>query len=73
MKEFSPNEKKLLSLIGRRKVLITQLAKEFYGRRRVKYKRNGISQLIARINNKSKRRAITGKGVGCHGKTVWRT
>ena len=74
---FSPTELKILKLINKRKVKISELAKVFYEDDSLPINPgNAISGAILRINKKcifhDLNWYIAGYGLGRHGKTVWK-
>lgn len=73
---FSEREEKIIKIIGRRKTTITEITKEFYGR---KIPENGavmVASSLRQIAAKAKRKRLDwrleGEGRGRKGRTVWR-
>lgn len=74
---FSPTENKILKLINKKKIKISELVEVFYQESdRPINPGNAISGAILRINKKCTFNDldwfIEGEGLGRHGKTVWK-
>lgn len=79
MKElFSPTENKVLKILGRRKLTITEIREKFYEDEKEEplNPNNVISSVVNRINKKVEYHNldwfINGVGLGRGGKTVWK-
>ena len=73
---FSPTETKVLKILGRRKMTISEIAAAFYDDKTPMDPNNVIGLAIRRINRKCERQGLpwylNGKGAGRAGKTVWK-
>lgn len=72
---FSPNETKVLKILGFKKMTINQIKEKFYGKTEPLYANIYIAKLVRNIVHKCDRArenwTIAGEGKGCTGKTVW--
>lgn len=76
MTELTKNEKRLLEILGRRKRTISDLAADFYKTRRFvpKAPNNSILHMLKQIaGKKGKRYLQSSGGMGCKGRTIWRS
>lgn len=75
-KFLSPNEEKIVEIIGRKKVTITEITKEMYPKNPPLNAATTVANAIRRINFKCKHLKqkwfINGEGMGRNGKTVWK-
>lgn len=73
---FSPTETKVLKILGRKKMTITEIAEAFYEDMIPMDPNNVIGLAIRRINRKCERAGLpwrlNGVGGGRAGKTVWK-
>lgn len=75
---FSPAERDLITLIGRRKVTITKLVEEYFKDEDPPFEANNyVASVIRRIAKKCEHHKLNwtldGEGAGRGGRTVWRT
>lgn len=74
---FSPNELKIISIIGKKKIKISEIGEKFYkGKKTPENSRIIIANTISRIDKKCKKNKsikfkVKGFGIGSKGKTVW--
>ncbi len=75
MKYFSPHEKDILKIIGRKKLTIGQVTSEFFKEETFEGN-NYVAAIIRRIVRKCEHHQLTwtlkGQGAGRSGRTVWR-
>ena len=74
---FSPLENKILKILGRRKLTVTQITGSIFNRRKKSIDaNNGIAHAIRRINSKCDYHRLNwflnGVGRGRGGKLVWK-
>lgn len=74
---FSKQESKVLRILGRKKLTITELADEYFkDEEKVIDPNNTICGVITRINRKCDFNNldwfVSGEGLGRHGRTVWK-
>lgn len=74
--KFSPNENKILEIVGRKKMTITEITQKFYNGKGPVSASTIVSNAIRRINFKCEYHKldwyIAGEGMGRVGRTVWR-
>lgn len=75
---FSPNEEKILKILGRKKMTITAITKKFYGENHPVDANNNIAGTLRRIRKKCTYDFkctfnLSGEGRGRGGRTVWKT
>lgn len=74
---FSPNEKTILTILGRRKMSIVEITRNLYAGKGPVSASTVVSNAIRRINFKCEYYNldwyIAGEGMGRVGKTVWKT
>jgi hypothetical protein len=74
---FSPNENKILTILGRKKMSIVDITKEFYSGKGPVSASTVVSNAIRRINFKCEYYKLDwhldGQGMGRVGRIVWRT
>ena len=73
---FSATEKKVLKIIGRKKMTITDITKKLYKGERRLTGNNSTAGVVRRINMKCYHHdlkwCLDGRGAGRAGRTVWR-
>jgi hypothetical protein len=74
---FSGSEHKLLKILGRRKMTISELTEEFYSEiSRPINGNNSVAQIVRKINEKCDfwdlKFKLNGEGTGRGGRTVWK-
>jgi tagatose-1,6-bisphosphate aldolase len=73
---FSKSEQKVIKVLGRKKMTITDLVKGFYRSKRPVDANNKIGTYVRRIQKKCKFHdlpwTLEGIGAGRNGRTVWR-
>ncbi len=75
---FSPSEQKILAILGRKRMTLTQITEKFYKGWVTTHLDASvpIASAIRRINRKCEKFhmgwKLAGEGTGRHGKTVWR-
>ena len=75
-KVFNAKEEKILKIIGKKKIRITEITKQFYGRNVPENGAIMIASSVRQIANKAKWKRldwrIQGEGLGRRGRTVWK-
>lgn len=73
---FSPTETKVLQALGRKKMTITEIVVEVFGKKPPMDGNNAIAGAIRRINLKCDSKGLpwrlNGQGAGRAGRTVWK-
>lgn len=73
---FSPREKKVLSILGKRKMTISQVTERMFSEVRKEDANNGVAHAVRRINIKCKYHKLpwflNSSGIGRGGKTIWK-
>lgn len=74
---FSPNEERILKILGRKKMSIKQIAAKFLeGREVFLSDQNGVAGTVRRINEKCEKHELpwflNGMGSGRGGRVVWK-
>jgi hypothetical protein len=74
---FSPNETKVLEVLGSRKMKLTEIASKVFGRKNdLLNPNNSVAYCVLSINKKCKKNKldwhIKGYGLGRNGKLIWK-